>query len=225
MFVSRRRLDGRKKLPRATARWALDSGGFSELSLFGKWTLSNAEYALRVQRYERDIGKLDWAAPCDWMCEPEIVAKTGLSVEEHQLRTIVSVQECRALGCAVIPVIQGYTLAEYLAHVEDYDTAGINLVHEPIVGVGSICRRHDTDEAALILNTLASFGINIHAFGLKSQGLMNVHRSIVSADSMAWSFAARRAPPLDTCIHMNCANCYDYAWDWYWAQCEKMVQS
>lgn len=31
MFISRRRLSSRKSLPQARGRWALDSGGFTEL--------------------------------------------------------------------------------------------------------------------------------------------------------------------------------------------------
>ncbi len=34
-------------------------------------------------RYRDEIGCLLWAAPHDWMCEPWITAKTGLTVAEH----------------------------------------------------------------------------------------------------------------------------------------------
>jgi hypothetical protein len=36
LFVSHRRLGRLKTLPRALGPWALDSGGFSELALFGE---------------------------------------------------------------------------------------------------------------------------------------------------------------------------------------------
>jgi hypothetical protein len=42
-----------------------------------------------VRRYRDEIGCLDWAAPQDWMCEPFILAKTGLSVREYR-RTVAS---------------------------------------------------------------------------------------------------------------------------------------
>ncbi len=35
-----------------------------------------------------------------------------------------------------------------------------------------------------------------------------------SADSMAWSYDARRAPALAGCTHRNCANCLEYALRW-----------
>lgn len=44
LFVSHRRLVGRTRLPRAATSWALDSGGFSELSLHGEWQTDPAEY-------------------------------------------------------------------------------------------------------------------------------------------------------------------------------------
>jgi hypothetical protein len=37
------------------------------------------EYAGLVARYAEEIGGMDWAAPQDWMCEPWIIEKTGLS--------------------------------------------------------------------------------------------------------------------------------------------------
>jgi integrase len=57
----------RRRLPRARCRWALDSGGFTELSLFGRWQTTPAAYAAAVARYTDQIGKLAWASPQDWM--------------------------------------------------------------------------------------------------------------------------------------------------------------
>jgi hypothetical protein len=63
LFVSRRTLAPLRRLPRARAGWALDSGGFSELSLHGRWTTSPATYVAEVRRFEQEIGALEWAAP------------------------------------------------------------------------------------------------------------------------------------------------------------------
>ena len=62
LFVSHRRLAARKTLPRAAAGWALDSGGFSELSLYGRWRTTARHYNAAVRRYDDEIGKLEWAA-------------------------------------------------------------------------------------------------------------------------------------------------------------------
>jgi len=83
LFISRRRLERRKKLPVARGKWALDSGGFSELSLFVEWTITVRQYVEDVRRCLECIGNLQWAACCDYMVEPHILKKTGLTVERH----------------------------------------------------------------------------------------------------------------------------------------------
>jgi hypothetical protein len=88
LFVSHRTLCGRRELPRARGPWALDSGGFTELTLHGRWQTSPAEYVEAVARYQAEIRGLVWAAPMDWMCEPSMLARTGLSVAGHQVRTV-----------------------------------------------------------------------------------------------------------------------------------------
>lgn len=45
LFVSARRLRDYRTLHRATCPWALDSGGFSELSMYGAWQTSPRQYA------------------------------------------------------------------------------------------------------------------------------------------------------------------------------------
>lgn len=47
LFISHRRLARLKRtLPVAIAPWALDSGGFSELSLHGGWKTTPSEYVV-----------------------------------------------------------------------------------------------------------------------------------------------------------------------------------
>ena len=48
LFVSHRRLARRKTLPQARTGWALDSAGFSELSLYGGWRTTPEEYVCRI---------------------------------------------------------------------------------------------------------------------------------------------------------------------------------
>jgi hypothetical protein len=67
------RLKNRKAFPRARAPWALDSGGFTELKDHGRWRITAAEYVAEVRRYAEAIGRLEWAAPLDWMCEPWVI--------------------------------------------------------------------------------------------------------------------------------------------------------
>ena len=216
LFVSRRTLARYKKPPRAVGAWALDSGGFTELSMHGRWTVTAKDYAREVARFADGVGGLEWAAPQDWMCEPWILRKTGLSVVEHQRRTVVSVVELRALGAPVVPVLQGWSVAQYHEHVDAYERAGIDLRAEPVVGVGSVCRRQATAEAGRIFRTLSDRGLRLHGFGVKSEGLRIAHDCLTSADSLAWSFRARRSPPLAECAgrHRSCANCPVFALQW-----------
>lgn len=217
LFVSNRRLVKRKRFPRALESWALDSGGFSELNMFGAWRTSAKEYVAQARRYRDEIGMLDWAAIQDWMCEPFVRLKTGLSITEHQDRTVSSYIELMALAPDVpwAPVLQGWQCSDYLRCVELYDRRGVNIAECKIVGVGSVCRRQDTSEARSILRPLASLGIRLHGFGFKSDGLIRSGRWLVSSDSMAWSFRARRSPPLLGCAHKSCANCSRFALYWY----------
>jgi hypothetical protein len=214
--VSHRRLAARRTLPRAAMGWALDSGGFTELRLHGAWRTTAPEYVAAVRRYRDEIGRLEWAAQQDWMCEPFIVAKTGLTVSEHQVRTVANYLELRGLApdLPFVPVLQGWTRDDYHRCVELYQRAGINLAAERLVGVGSVCRRQATGEIEVIVHSLASLGIPLHGFGVKAGGLVRYADCLASADSLAWSFEARRAAPLDGCPHSNCANCLRYAAAW-----------
>lgn len=218
LCVSDGTLRERKSLPRARKPWFLDSQGFTMLSSYGAWLSPPKQYARRAQRYQQEIGQLAWASPQDWMCEPMVLEMTGLSIVQHQSRTIESYFTLRDLAPEVpwIPVLQGWDVRDYRAHVLLYDLAGLDLRTVPLVGVGSICRRQHTQEGATILTTLAGMGLRLHAFGLKKQGLERVGHQLTSADSMAWSFAARRLqrPTCGSTTHKNCANCAVYALAW-----------
>jgi|SRR6185437_2064008 len=216
LFVSRRRLVKRRTLPRAKGRWACDSGGFMELSLFGGWTVGPRQYAGEIRRFRDEIGGMAWAAPNDWMCEPGILRSTGLDVVEHQRRTVANLLELRSIApdLPFVPVLQGWQVDDYLRCVDAYDRAGVNLRKEPVVGVGTVCRRQNTTEGARIVRKLAGLGLKLHGFGFKVTGLRACGDALVSADSLAWSFRARRSDPLPGHSHKSCANCPDFALAW-----------
>lgn len=232
LFVSRRQMP-KRKFHRAVTDWALDSGGFTELQKFGKWTIGADEYAKLVNEYHAKVGRLQWAAQQDWMCEPIVInggsvggqtfVGTKLSVFEHQKRTVLNFLELEGkCKVPIVPVIQGYTKDEYHKCIDMFAVVGVDLTQYETVGVGSICRRQATDEAVEILESIAARGIRIHGFGLKREALKNVLGSLRSADSMAWSFNARHSKT--TCGRINrrtgkpiknCANCYHAAVEWY----------
>ncbi len=217
LMVSHRQLSREPNLPRARAPWALDSGAFSEIAAHGRFLTTPVAYAAAVRRYSGEIGNLAWAAPQDWMCEPIILrggtvgaqrfAGTGLSVAEHQRRTIASVLELRwtAADLPWIPVLQGFALDDYGRHVDAYARAGIDLGAEPLVGLGSVCRRQATSEIDRIVTTLAGMGFRLHGFGVKTSGLGRYGWALPSAApqpppaglrASAWREDLRELPPL-----------------------------
>lgn len=224
VFISHRVLAGMVRLPKRNRFYALDSGAFTELNLFGKFATSPHEYVQAVARYDTEIGRMDWAAPQDWMCEPFMLAKTGLTVEDHQHRTIENFIELTELWpefsddpeCPIMPSVQGGKIDEYLRCIEMYEAAGVCLSDFPVVGVGSVCRRSRTDEIAEIFGALGELGLPLHGFGVKTSGLAKYGRWLETADSMAWSYAARWEPPAPQCegIRKSCANCLHAALEW-----------
>jgi hypothetical protein len=226
LFVSRRVLARRRELPPVTAGWALDSGAFTELKDHGRWTVTPAEYAGEVRRWHSQAGGMHFASPQDWMCEPAVIAGgtfgrerfvgTGLSVPEHQRRTTDNLLELRSLAPDLpwIPVLQGWQEADYLRHADQYAALGVDLTREPLVGVGSVCRRQDTRTAERLVCRLARDGLRLHLFGYKLRGLALSARFLASSDSMAWCYHASRRPPLPGCPHRNCAHCLRYALWW-----------
>jgi hypothetical protein len=217
LLGSHRTLGARRRLPRTIGWWALDSGGFTELSLHGRWRTTPGEYAGAVARYQAEVGRLAWAAPQDWTCEPAMLARTGLGVEAHQALTVDNYCARRQLapGLPFVPVLQGWTLGDYLRCVDRYAAACVELARVGLVGLGSACRRQHTRQIATVAGELARTGLCLHGFGVKLRGLGGYAEALASVDSLAWSYAARRQPPLPGCSdHRNCANCPRYALAW-----------
>ena len=195
-FVSVNRLRDRKG-PFQVGDWIMDSGAFTEVSTHGRYRHSVAEYAAQIRRWAGN-GNLLAAVAQDWMCEPWIVAKTGLSVQEHQRLTIERYDALMAEdtgGVYVLPVLQGYEPVEYVQHVQMY---GDRLKAGAWVGVGSICKRNSSPraiEAVLLAISAERPDLQLHGFGLKATALRSalVFDLLYSADSMAWSYQARMA--------------------------------
>lgn len=61
----------------------------------GRWVTTLQRYAEAVDRYRARIGRLDFAPPMDWMCEPGMIERNGLSITEHQHRTVASYLQLR----------------------------------------------------------------------------------------------------------------------------------
>ncbi|GAA2726735.1 DUF7221 family queuine tRNA-ribosyltransferase-like protein [Actinocorallia aurantiaca] len=233
MFVSYRQLSKVVHPKPATWDWGMDSSGFTILASEGCWTIDPRQYVADVIRYRAQIGRLLWAAPQDWMCEPAVIhgghfagmyfVGTGLTVLEHLYRTV----ENYLLLCELwrhmtgedtspfIPVLQGWDLYDYLLCYELYRQAGIDLRTFPLVGLGSVCRRESTAEIGIIVTTLAQMGLRLHGFGVKKRGLHLYGWRLASADSQAGSRGMRYRPPMPGCEDKkSCANCLHAALEW-----------
>lgn len=216
LLVSHRRLAGRRCLPRASGPWACDSGGFTELSLHGRWRTPEHAYVAAVRRYVGEIGLLEWAAPQDWMTEPAVRARTGLSVRAHLRRTVDSLLRLRDLASDLpfIPVLQGDSVHDYHRCADMFERAGIDLTRERLVGIGSVCRRQHTNQVEQIMRSLAHRNIRLHGFGVKTTGLARFADALVSADSAAWSLRGRHVPGCSP-SHRSESNCLRSALAWH----------
>jgi hypothetical protein len=173
---------------------ALDSAGFVAAVRYG-------EYLWDVEDYLDLVGAFAWRwwASMDYCCEPQIAADRPLRIL-RMAATVARYEMCvgaahrRGLP-APMPVLQGWTVSEYLQSLEwfAFETP------PALLGVGSVCRRrvHGCDgilEIVAALDRALPGGTRLHLFGVKSEALTVLagHPRIASTDSMAWDFAARR---------------------------------
>lgn len=193
-FISVNRLVNRKS-DFDVENWILDSGAFSTIFKYGGYPDPPAKYAEQIKRWKGN-GNLLAAVTQDYMCEPAMLAKTGLTVAEHQRLTIErydALLRCET-GCYIMPVLQGYAPEEYVSHICQY---GDRLPFGAWVGVGSICKRNSSP--CLILDVLMAIkterpDLGLHGFGLKTTALANgtIRALLKTSDSMAWSLWARK---------------------------------
>lgn len=180
--------------------WSLDSGGFMELSQFGRWTINPREYVEAVARYDAEIGRLAWCPVQDWMCEPQVIYGGTVGghefpgtrqhidpggvmsfdqlVEAHQRATIESYHVLTGLWPEYsdaenpfMPVLQGWEPWQYEQHYEMYAGAGIDLASHPVTGIGSVCRRSNTAALAEVAVVVNDLDLASHWFGIKLTAL------------------------------------------------------
>lgn len=202
VFISVHRLKKRKSF--TVNNWIMDSGAFSTINMCGGYPDPVENYAAEIRKW-KDNGNLLAAVTQDYMCEPFMVEKTGLSIAEHQRLTVErydTLMQCDVGGVYIMPVLQGQTVDEYLSHIDQY---GERLKYGAWVGVGSVCKRNrnrQSIETLLLAIKEKRPDLRLHGFGLKITALRSgLTRSLLySADSMAWSFSAR----------MGGGNAHDY---------------
>jgi hypothetical protein len=194
-FVSVHRIRDRKSAF-IVGDWIMDSGAFSTIQKHGGYPHPVEEYAAQIKRWSAN-GNLLAAVAQDYMCEAAMLKITGLTIPEHQRLTIErydALMACDVGGVTIIPVLQGYDPQDYVQHLRMY---GDRLKPGMWVGVGSVCKRNGRVKA--IEDVLSAIkkerpDLRLHGFGLKTTALSSeaVRGMLHTADSMAWSYAARR---------------------------------
>jgi hypothetical protein len=204
--------------------YAIDSGAFTALDSGNPdhpWHLGEDSYAELVQRviFHTRVTPMFVAAQ-DRPCEPELLAKTGRDVRRNIFETVENF-------CYLsenhpdepwLPTLQGWTPDDYVMCAEVYEQYGVDLGKYRNVGLGSVCRRgaEQTANVIEVVKTLAPLRLNLHGFGMSIDALRVCAPYLTSADSTAWSLAARRRQlRLDGCEHVgDCRNCLSWALAW-----------
>lgn len=194
------RLETRRK-PLSCKELLLDSQAFRILELHGDHVLTPEQYAAEIVRICALCDEVTGVTQ-DYPCEQYIFDKryelTGIrfTVADHQRLTIARYDELRGRldrAIEVLPVLQGYHPREYVDHLRQY---GKRLRFGAWVGVGSVCKRNNDPaaiRAVLLAIKAARPDLRLHGFGVKITALASptVRQLLYSADSMAWSNAAR----------------------------------
>ncbi|RSM68660.1 hypothetical protein DL991_41050 [Amycolatopsis sp. WAC 01375] len=203
----------------------LGNGAYDVISRHGAFPDDAQTYARAVRTYDMQIRNLQWASTQDYPCEPEALARTGLTALDHQTLSVQSYLDLTAWWQRLAPnrpspfrlVVQGDTVESYLRCWEMFGESGVDLASAELVGVGSICKLEKTDlpkvvdiVAALRERTRAT----LHGFGVHA----DASPLFDDVDSMSWSKAARarRAKhPECTAWHRVCSSWLLYAEDWH----------
>lgn len=135
----------------------------------------------------RKLGPVPWAY--EGQREEQLLTHQERTIERYD-----ALMKCDVGGVTIIPVLQGFAPDDYVRHIEMYCD---RLERGMWVGVGSVCKRNGNPDAILrVLQAIKNVrpDLRLHGFGLKQTALSSPHiRALLhTADSMAWSYAARR---------------------------------
>lgn len=196
----------RKRVGNRRTRALIDSAGFTEISTHGRWRNGVEVYARRIfELHTQGIVAIEAVVAQDYMCEPFILAKTGLTVAEHQRLTIerydalvaelmrlFEVSRVEDLPFQVMPVLQGWKPSDYARHVEMY---GARLKPGMWVGVGSVCKRNSkVSSVEDVLRAIKEVrpDLRLHGFWPEDHGAQEPQRSPPALDRRLHGLVLRR---------------------------------
>lgn len=175
---------------------ALDSGGFVASVLYRGFNFSVPQYMDLCA-----AAPWQWFASLDMTCEPEIAGDEEV-VRDRIAGTVRLNREClreareRGIADRFVPVIQGHRVEHYLRCLDQMP----DLSSFPLIGIGSMCRRHVEDDELGILRIVDELDrafrgtrCRFHLFGIKTTGMSELrqHPRVRSVDSQAWGLHAR----------------------------------
>lgn len=173
----------KRKAPINIQDWIIDNGAFHLLISGG--THYPVEDVVKILRFFGSCGRLRGFISQDWLCQPEILQVTGLSVQESQILTIGRYDQLLSALDGfpyLIPVIQGQSSDDYLRHLEQYNQ---RIKPGAWVAVGGL-KGHSPQEVEDILLKikLVRRDLRLHGCGLGSRLLKgNILGLLYSADS------------------------------------------
>lgn len=175
-----------KKFPKKCGLKWLDSGGYLALLKWGHYPFSVVNYANLVI-----VLQPDFYATMDLACEPSLICNSVIDSVNNRIK--MTVKNAVALGeyenqlpGTMVPVIQGYTLPEYLSCIDlHYQNGTIR----DYMAIGSMCRRISNKELHSLIPGIYQHAkdagaTKLHFFGLKlSPNLLDLSEFIWSQDS------------------------------------------
>lgn len=184
---------------------ALDSAGFVAMAKYRGFPWTIEQYLDLVESWP-----WAWYASWDQCVEPEIASsKIDVFFRLAETCRLLSEVRTRARDRGLpdpMPVVQGCEVDHYRWSLDHLPLAS----WPPLLGVGSMCRRHVHGPNGILaiveaLDRVLPSGVGLHLFGVKGTALrfLSDHPRIASVDSMAWDFAARRQVPVGRTAEMR----------------------
>lgn len=168
----------------------MDSGAYSVILKHGKYPYSPEDYKNGIYAWAPMIA---WTM--DYPCEKSVRERGRYSVKDAQEMTINNQIELKELSMELEPsmVIQGYSVEEYLEHIDMIKEHGLLTER---MGIGSICRRGQTKEIARIIRAIHAnlpSWVKLHGFGIKKSVIKTTDAkfNLYSADSLSWDYDQR----------------------------------
>lgn len=170
---------------------APDSFKDGDMAETGDYVTSDDAYLDYVTETGADLWSLR-----DYPCESDVLETHDRAVADHQRMTIdrhrslIDLAADRGIDGQPVAVVQGWTVDDYLEHIDAHREAGTLTDY---VGIGSICRRNADDEIQdiiLAVRDALPARCRIHAFGVKLPVLekSGVLDALASADSCAYDY-------------------------------------